>query len=91
MREHFREHSGTSWFGVTLLRQLSLQLLFLPREKQGRIRNFPSNCGSVASSYPKPRKHNARALRQALRQALRDLLVWGHPSSVTVAAISILA
>ena len=33
MREHFGEHSATSWFEVTLLRQLPLQLLFLPREK----------------------------------------------------------
>ena len=85
--KHFGKHSGTSWFGVTLLRQLSLQLLFLPREKQGRIRNFASNCGPVASSSPNPRKHNARALPRALR----DLLLWGHPSSTTVAAIAMLA
>ena len=87
MREHFCKHSATSCFGVTPLRQLSLQLLFLPREKQGGIRNFSSNWGSVASSSPSRRNHNARALPRALR----DLLVWGHPSSSTVAAIAILA
>ena len=32
--KHFGKHSATSWFGVTLLRQLSLQLLFLSRESK---------------------------------------------------------
>ena len=52
-----------------------------------RIRNFASNCGSVASNSPNLRNHNARALPRALR----DLMVWGHPSSSTVVALVILA
>ena len=55
-----REHSGIKCFGVSLLRQLSLQLLFLPREKQGGIRNFASHCGSVASNSPNRRKNTMR-------------------------------
>ena len=71
--------ASTRFWGATV-RQLSLQFLFLPRDRK---RTFSSNSGAVASDAPNHRKHNA----PDTPPGLQVYLVWGRPSFLSLEAL----